>query len=367
MSIEKHKRKKGTVYRVKVWRNGVAISKNFDRQYDAQQFEREIKMTGDPVNVKYTFSQAADEWLVNHAEVRKAPRSVYTDRQMLRDNLLPFFGPMPMRDITPELLDHFIRKVRKEIKSPNTINRNLELFRTIFNYAVKRRRAIYNPIKAVGLLKSQEPPFDYWEGHEADQFLRFAEQKHQKTRSDLAFLYKFAINTGCRLGEILGLGWSDVNLSNRLIAIRRSYDSFQRKIKNSTKGCKIRYVPINSAIYDGLVRMKAERSGDLIFSTISGNPKDRSNVTHYFQRDTIEAGVRKIRFHDLRHTYASHFMMNGGDIYHLKEILGHSDIKTTQRYAHLSKSFLVDKADTVCFSTGDKVIRVEFRKDVVNL
>jgi integrase len=366
MSIEKHKRKKGVVYRVKIHRNGVAISKNFDRIYDAQQFEREIRMSGDRVNVRYTFSQAADEWLVNHAEVRKAPRSVYTDKQMLRDNLLPHFGSMPLRDIAPELLDHFIGRLRKDVKSPSTINRNLELFRTIFNYAIKRRRALYNPIKAVGLMRIQEPPFDYWETHEADQFLRYTEQKHQRTRGDLAFLYKFAINTGCRLGEILGLGWSDVNLGNRLIAIRRSYDSYQRKIKDMTKGRKIRHVPINSAIYDDLVRMKAERKGDLVFATISGNPKDRSNVTHYFQRDTLEAGVRKIRFHDLRHTYASHFMMNGGDIYHLKEILGHSDIKTTQRYAHLSKSFLVDKADTVCFSTGEKVIRVNFNKDAAN-
>ena len=74
-----------------------------------------------------------------------------------------------------------------------------------------------------------------------------------------------------------------------------------------------------------------------------------------------EAGVRKIRFQDLRHTFASHFMMNGGDIYHLKEILGHSDIKTTMRYVHLLKTFLVDKADIVSFSS-DNVVRVDFGK-----
>lgn len=115
-------------------------------------------------------------------------------------------------------------------------------------------------------------------------------------------------------------------------------------------------------IREDLIRMKALKAGDLVFSTISGNPKHRSNVTHYFQSACDEAGVSRIRFHDLRHTYASHFIMNGESIFVLKEILGHSDIKTTQRYAHLSKSFLVDKADTVHFSTDKKVVHVDFKK-----
>ncbi len=365
MPIVRLKRKKGYVYRVKVWRNGLTISKNFGRIYDAQQFERDIKMSADPMDVKCTFSKMAEDWLQNHAEVRKAPRSVHTDRQMFRDNILPYFGSMALRDVTPELIDYFIRKLRKDNKSPNTVNRNLELIRTVFYYAIKRRKAVFNPVRAVGLLRNQEPPFDYWERHEALQFLTYVEEKCKRTGSDLGLLYKFAINTGMRLGEILGLGWGDVDLGNGLIAVRRTYDSFQKKVKNTTKGYKIRHVPINSAIFDDLRQMKARKNGELVFSTISGNPKDRSNVTHYFHRDSEEAGVRKIRFHDLRHTYASHFMMNGGDIYHLKEILGHSDIKTTMRYAHLSKTFLIDKADTVCFRTGN-VIEGNFGNRIVN-
>jgi integrase len=366
MSIIRIKRKKGFVYRVKVWRDGKRYSKTFDRSEDAKEFHREIRLAGGELDLGYTFSQAADEWIGNHAEVRKAPSSVRTDRQMLRDDILPQVGAMPLRDIAPKHIETMIGRLLGQGMSHSSVNRRLELLRAIFYYAMKRRRAIFNPVKVVGLLKVQQPPFDYWERHEASQFLEYISRKYEGRASDLSFLFKFAMNTGMRLGEILGLGWSDVDLGNKLIAVRRTYDSYQHKIKETTKGRKLRHVPINSAIYDDLVEMKAQRDGELVFSTITGNPKDRSNVTHYFHRDSREAGVRRIRFHDLRHTYASHFMMNGGDIFHLKEILGHSDIKTTMRYAHLSKTFLIDKADTVCFTADKNVIRVKFRKNAMN-
>ena len=365
MAIYKNKRRRGFVYRVRLQLDGQRVSRSFDRKIDAFEYERKAKI--DPVFVEESeinFTDAAQEWLENHAMIKKAPRSVATDRQMLRDNLLPVFGSLKLRCITPERIEQFIRAIRKNGIKDVTINRNLELLRSIFNYCIKRRRLMYNPMTVVGLLKTQQPPFDFWNLSEANQFLAYVEAKYRNGSQDLAIFYKFALNTGMRLGEILGLGWHEVDLENRLITVRRSYDSFQHKIKDTTKGYKIRHVPINSAIYDDMIRMKSF-GGELVFSTISGKPKDRSNITHYFQRDSIEAGVRKIRFHDLRHTYASHFMMNGGDIYHLKEILGHSDISTTMRYAHLSKSFLVDKADTVCFRT-ENVIRVNFEKRAVN-
>ncbi len=365
MSIKRIKRSKGFVYRVRVWRNGKVYSKTFDRSEDAKEFQQEVRLSGGGLDLGYTFSQAADEWIENHAKIRKAPSSVRTDRQMFRDDILPHVGAMPIRDIAPEHVEAIISRLLGQGLSPSSVNRRLQLLRAVFYYAMKRRRAIYNPVRVVGLLKTQPPPFNYWERHEANQFLEYIGKKYEGRKSDLGFLFKFAMNTGMRLGEILGLGWGDVDLGNRLIAVRRTYDSYQCKIKETTKGRKLRHVPINSAIYDDLVEMKARRDGELVFSTITGNPKDRSNVTHYFHRDSREAEVRRIRFHDLRHTYASHFMMNGGDIYHLKEILGHSDMKTTERYAHLSKTFLVDKADTVCFTVGN-VVKAKFGKMAVS-
>lgn len=365
MSIYKIKRRNGFVYQVKIQIDGKRTTRNFNRKIDAIECENKSKLCGSVIdNGDMRFSEAADEWLKNHAEVRKAPSSVATDRYMLRNNILPKFGSKQLRKITPEMIEVLIKDLRKTGIKDATINKNLELVRTIFNYCLKRQKTVYNPMVAVGLLKIQEPPIVFWTLAEADQFLQYIEKKYRESKSDLPFLYKFALNTGMRLGEILGLSWHDVDLPNKLITVRRSFDSYQGKIKDTTKGKKIRHVPINSAIYDNLVEMRMKRNGELVFSTITGKPKYRSNVTHYFQKACVEAGVRKIRFHDLRHTYASHFVMNKGDLFHLKEILGHSDIMTTQRYAHLSKSFLVDKADTVHFSTDRKVVHVSFKKKV---
>ncbi len=363
MSIIKIKRKKGEVYHVKVFRNGVHYSKTFQRYYDAQQFEREVKYSGsNEVDVNFTFAQAADEWMHNHAEVRKAPKSISTDKQMLRVNLLPRYGALALRDITPQHIEGLIHDLRRQELAPPTINRNLELIRTVFNYAIKRRKALWNPVKAVGLLRTQTPLFNFWMEKEVQEFLRFAEAKYSGTdRHTMALMYLAALNTGMRMGELIALSWHDVDLENGLIAVRRTFCGYSRAIKETTKGYKIRHVPINSAIREELLEWRSRSPHELVFTT-NGKPLDNTNLSKDFAKDVIEAKVKRIRFHDMRHTYASHFMMNGGDLYHLQRILGHSDIKTTMRYAHLSKAFLIDKADTVCLRVSDKVVRVNFKE-----
>ncbi|MBT3182768.1 MAG: site-specific integrase, partial [Deltaproteobacteria bacterium] len=308
----------------------------------------------------FKFREAAEEWLVKHAEIKKQPKPVATDKQMLRDNLLPFLGSIALMDITPGVVENLILRMLKK-NSKSTVNKNLELLRTIFNYNIKRRRILYNPVSIIGLFKQQAPNTDYWEKQEARQFLEYVEGKYVSTGNDLKPLYVLALNTGMRAGEVLALSWRDVDLNTGLITVRRSYDSHQKCIKDTTKGFKVRHVPINNALYAELSKMKKSSKSDLVFSTISGNPKDRSNVTHYFQRDSKEAGVRKIRFHDLRHTFASHFMMNGGSIFELQIILGHSDVKTTMRYAHYGKGYLVGKTNIVEFSSTGKVVNVDFK------
>ncbi len=366
MSIIRKKLKKGMAYRVRVWREGKRHSKTFTRMYDAQQYEREMQLSATPDEMRFTFHQAAQEWLMRHAETHKAPTSLKTDRQMLRDYLLAAFGHLALRDVSPRQIEGLILDLMRKGLSRSTVNRNLELARAIFNFGIKRGWAVSNPVSIVGLLKTQVPPVVFWTQEEALCFLTHVEAKYEGSgRLAIPRLFRFAMNTGMRMGEILGLGWHEVDLQNRLITVRRAYCGTQRQVKETTKGWKIRHVPINSAIHDMLREMKVKRKEELVF-TITGKPLDGANVTHEFQQNAVEAGVRKIRFHDLRHTYASHFMMNGGNIFHLKEILGHSDIKTTQRYAHLSKSFLVDKADTVCFRT-DNVMQASFGRDAVNV
>jgi len=90
---------------------------------------------------------------------------------------------------------------------------------------------------------------------------------------------------------------------------------------------------------------------NLVFSNHCGNPIDLHNFRkRHFLKDIQEAGVPEIRIHDLRHTYASQYMMSGGNIFDLQKILGHSDLKMTMRYAHLSRGHIVDKANLLIWA-----------------
>lgn len=143
-----------------------------------------------------------------------------------------------------------------------------------------------------------------------------------------------------------------------MITVRRSYCNVSKVIRETTKSGKIRHVPLGEAIYNDLLEAHARRNNELVL-TLNDRMIDKSNLRNrYFYRDMRESGVSRIRFHDLRHTFASHFMMNGGNIYTLHAILGHSDIKMTQRYAHLSKAFIASR--TYVSLDGGKVIQADF-------
>ncbi|MGZ3695749.1 MAG: tyrosine-type recombinase/integrase, partial [Bdellovibrionota bacterium] len=112
--------------------------------------------------------------------------------------------------------------------------------------------------------------------------------------------------------------------------------------------------------------------GEFVFSDEAGNPVDAHHLCRVFHRSQKKAGFsRLIRFHDMRHTFASHFMMNGGNIYDLQKLLGHSTLEMTQRYAHMSPDHLEKAIQIVSFSpkgTGNvvSIVDAKTKNSVVN-
>jgi len=154
-----------------------------------------------------------------------------------------------------------------------------------------------------------------------------------------------AVTTGMRMSEIFGLLWSDVMYSEGLLAVRAKL-----------KGGKMRYVPMPPELADELRRFMPQPANNVLY--IAGNnherifpPKDgakgeRQRVEGSFEDLLERAGIEDFRFHDLRHTFASWYMMNGGDLYELAKILGHSNIKMTERYAKLAKQHIARTSGT---------------------
>ncbi|MBY0314082.1 MAG: site-specific integrase [Bdellovibrionales bacterium] len=158
------------------------------------------------------------------------------------------------------------------------------------------------------------------------------------------------INTGMRLGEICGLCWDQVNFQSRQIVVRRTMSS--KGLQESTKTKRVRYVPMNHQVFSLLEKLSRQSKSDFVCLNEKGNHWNVDHSGRWFKEALDKAKVRKIRFHDLRHTYASQFMMNNGNIYDLQKILGHTDMKMTMKYAHLSPDHLLSASNVVSFSGG---------------
>jgi integrase len=151
----------------------------------------------------------------------------------------------------------------------------------------------------------------------------------------LRLIVLIALTTGMRIAEIFGLKWADLAYGERLIAVRA-------KLKRG----KIRYVPMPPELAAELRRYPAVLGEDRIFPPKAGAKGERQRVEGSFETVLKLAGIEDFRFHDLRHTFASWYMMNGGDLYELAKILGHSNIKMTERYAKLAKTHIAKTGNT---------------------
>lgn len=139
----------------------------------------------------------------------------------------------------------------------------------------------------------------------------------------------FAVLTGMRRGEITNLRWQDVELSRKLIAIQSS-PTFK------TKQGKRRTIPLNETALYILNARHGKDTSEYVF-TLNGKKIYDEWITHKFKYYVYEARLKddRLHFHSLRHTFASWLVQDGVSIYAVKELLGHSDVKTTQVYSHL--------------------------------
>ncbi len=179
-----------------------------------------------------------------------------------------------------------------------------------------------------------------------EKIYRKGTKDFNKTACRLRMIVLIAATTGMRASEIFGLRWSDVMYREGLLAVRAKL-----------KGGKMRYVPMLPELADELrrympkptkdnVRFLANREDDRIFPPKEDAKSGRQRVEGSFEDLLDRAEIKNFRFHDLRHTFASWYMMNGGDLYELAKILGHSNIKMTERYAKLARQHIARTSST---------------------
>jgi integrase len=166
-----------------------------------------------------------------------------------------------------------------------------------------------------------------------DKRLRRGAKDVNRTVQRMRLIVLIALTTGMRASEIFGLRWSDVMYREGLIAVTAKL-----------KGGKMRYVPMLPEVAEEFRSYSVH--GGQIFPPRKGAKGERRRLEGSFEDLLKRAKIRNFRFHDLRHTFASWFMMNGGDLYELAKLLGHSNIKMTERYAKLSRKHIARTGTT---------------------
>ena len=346
------KPKKKKSYRVDMrMPDGTRVSKNFSRKYDADTFRAKLILqkenylqTGCAVNYDFTVKEYSVKWYDTEVKNRKAFKTQSSYLADIKKYIIPCLGSLKLTNISFTHARKLENLLLSTGKSNRTVNRIMMTFRAIMNDALNANVISKNGVKNYPRLREHKKELSYWSKEEVAKFLTSTKD------SPLYNLYLVTLNTGLRLGEVLGLCWDRVNFQSNQLVISRSLS--REGLKETTKGHETRYIPMNELVKNALLKERNRGyESNFVFAKADGSPLSYEHLTIRMFRVDVEASeCPRIRFHDLRHTFASHFMMNGGNIYTLQHLLGHKDIKTTMIYAHLDKKFLQEASTVVQFS-----------------
>ena len=253
----------------------------------------------------------------------------------LRVHLIPFFDTCPLAEIDIALVEAFIYTKLDEGKAPKSIRNYLGLLHSIFDHGVKRGWCVTNPVALVEKPRSdRDPDIRFLTLAELEAILD-ATLTTPLGRVDRLVILTAAM-TGMRRGEVVALRWQDIDWHARLIRVRRNFTRGQFGTPKSRRSS--RAVPLAARLTDELRAHYAQTpyngDDDLVFAHPGvGTVLDPSKLRKRFLACARRAGLRPVRFHDLRHTFGTQMAAAGAPIRAIQEWLGHADSRTTMIYA----------------------------------
>jgi len=273
------------------------------------------------------FGAMADLFLEKYSKVNK--KSWKTSDWVYLRRLKPYFGSYLLSKITPEMVEEYKAKRLSTGIQKCSVNRELSCLRKIYNVAVDWGYTVDNPVRKVKLFSEKENIRERVLKEDEEELLFEAADLHIKP------ILIVAVNTGMRKSEVFKLRWQNVSFEKREIKIPMS------------KSGKERRIPINSIVFNLLYTLKAQNGqSEYVFP----NPKTEKpyvDIKRSFDSACKKAGVENLRFHDLRHSFATRLARRGVDLVIVKELMGHASIVTTQRYLHSRASEKAQAVETL--------------------
>jgi integrase len=282
--------------------------------------------------------------------VKSYKRSWISDDSMVRNHIVPKIGALQMGGVSAPDVAVFLEKMKSQSYAVGTCNRALVLLRYGFELAIrwKTQGVEANPVKEIKNLKDDNRIERYLSNDQAEKLLSAVKQSESEM---LQHIVLFLIYTGARKREVLDARWKDIDWDQRSWRIPK------------TKSGKVRHVPLSSGAYEVLNTLKKlllaghwgaglrpasfEQVPDqfIFMNTRTG----KAYVSFYYSWHAARnrAGMPEFRVHDLRHSFASFLVNAGRSLYEVQDLLGHSDIRTTSRYAHLSRERLISAVQAV--------------------
>jgi integrase len=301
--------------------NGIRYRKSTGKtkRRDAEDIfhaEREKAKSGECVGARKikdcTVAVLADEY----SKWVKFQKS-YGSKRFFIKHIVETFGHLRVRDLNARIVEQW-QTMRLEHRKPATVNRITSCLRHMVTQGQKWEMVdeeTAKRVKSVKLLKEDNKRLRFLTLEECQRLIDCC-QEHLKP------IVTIALHTGMRRGEILNLKWEHVDLQHYFILLD--------KTKNGTR----REIPINSTLEELFQNLPRGVESNYVF--VNKNGKPYRDIKRSFSAALQRAGICDFRFHDCRHTMASHLVMAGIDLTTVKELLGHKDITMTLRYSHLA-------------------------------
>ena len=298
-----------------------------------------------------------DEWFENVAKIKVRASSHQTYRGYIDNHIKPNIGNIPIEKLTTMDLQKFYRKLltkgrveRIESKdqpkglSAKTVRNINQVISLAMDLAIAQKIIPSNPTNACELPKVGHQEMQTIPVEQLQAFLQEAKA------TGVYEMYYIELATGLRRGELLGLKWQDIDWKNGVIKVRRQVVRVDGQIKEAPLKTKNSYrtVTISQQAIEVLKEQKKKANDTYVFPSPKGGPISPDSVNNMLKRVLERAGIPKVRFHDLRHTFATIALQNGVDIKTVSGMLGHFSAGfTLDTYAHVTTSAQKEAAQTM--------------------